>query len=710
MTRFPWQLYHYTFNSRVLYHLRIFFALFGSVAIAWLSGQIIWTIPLILGVVAAALADLDDHLTGRLCNLIITLLCFCIASVSVEWLFPYPWWFIIGLAFSSWGFILLGALGQRYATVAFGALLIAVYTMLGINLFSEWYQQPLLLLAGTLWYNLLTLCGHLLFPVRPLQENLSHSLKKMAHYLDTKATLFDPDADDNDDSALIEVAMANSQLAHALNQTKISIQSRLYGRTGLQETHRTLHYYLAVRDIHERASSSHVRYQQLRSDSRYTDILFRFQRILSMQATACRQWAKNLLMREYYQHNPRFERTFAHLQDALTRLTISSEKCNEIKALEYLFNNLKAIDVQLATLASQQGVEQTLTEESILSSDDQLTGWQDIRLRISRHLSPQSALFRHAVRMSLVLCLGYAFIQITGLRHGYWILLTSLFVCQPNYNATRHRLALRIFGTLAGIAIGLPLLWLIPSIEGQLLLIVISGVLFFAFRTVQYAHATLFITLLVLFCFNILGEGFDVALPRVIDTLLGCLIAWAAVSWIWPDWKFCHLPSVLNNTLNVNYRYLCAIQTQYHEGRDTHLDYRIARRDAHNGNGDLASITADMAADKHVSPEQRDTAFSLLVLNHSFLSYISTLGAHREKSTCSEVLLVLDDTVCYVKNLLLQDANTEDMASLSEGIRARITATSPECHGKEPLILQQLELLVALVPKITAFRQRLHEQ
>ncbi|VTN15438.1 Inner membrane protein yccS [Raoultella terrigena] len=109
--------------------------------------------------------------------------------------------------------------------------------------------------------------------------------------------------------------------------------------------------------------------------------------------------------------------------------------------------------------------------------------------------------------MSLVLCAGYAFIQLTGLNHGYWILLTSLFVCQPNYNATRHRLALRIIGTLVGVAIGLPILLLVPSVEGQLLLIVLTGVLFFAFRNVQYAHATMFITLLVLLCFNLLGEG-----------------------------------------------------------------------------------------------------------------------------------------------------------------------------------------------------------
>lgn len=203
-----------------------------------------------------------------------------------------------------------------------------------------------------------------------------------------------------------------------------------------------------------------------------------------------------------------------------------------------------------------------------LLADDRLGGLSDIWLRLQRNMSPESALFRHAVRMSLVLCAGYAFIQFTGLQHGYWILLTSLFVCQPNYNATRHRLALRIIGTLVGVAIGLPVLLLVPSVEGQLLLIVLTGVLFFAFRNVQYAHATMFITLLVLLCFNLLGEGFEVALPRIIDTLIGCAIAWAAVSFIWPDWKFRNLPRVLDRAMNANCRYLDAILEQYHQGRD----------------------------------------------------------------------------------------------------------------------------------------------
>ncbi|MGC6744122.1 FUSC family protein [Escherichia coli] len=119
----------------------------------------------------------------------------------------------------------------------------------------------------------------------------------------------------------------------------------------------------------------------------------------------------------------------------------------------------------------------------------------DIWLRLSRHFTPESALFRHAIRMSLVLCFGYAIIQITGMHHGYWILLTSLFVCQPNYNATRHRLKLRIIGTLVGIAIGIPVLWFVPSLEGAAGAAGYYRRALFAFRNVQYAHATMFITL-----------------------------------------------------------------------------------------------------------------------------------------------------------------------------------------------------------------------
>ncbi len=700
----------YTLNSAWLYNARIFIALCGSTALPWWLGDVKLTIPLTLGVVAGALADLDDRLAGRLRNLVITLICFFIASASVELLFPWPWLFAIGLMLSTSVFILLGGLGQRYATIAFGALLIAIYTMLGVSLYDQWYQQPVLLLLGAVWYNLLTLSGHLIFPIRPLQDNLARSYEQLAHYLELKSRLFDPDIEGDGQAPLYDLALANGQLVTTLNQTKASLLTRLRGDRGQRGTRRTLHYYFVAQDIHERASSSHIQYADLREKFRYSDVMFRFQRLLSMQSQACHQLSQSILLRTPYQHDPRFERAFTHLDAALDRVQASGTSAEQMKALGFLLNNLRAIDAQLATIESEQALAMPGNDVENQLADDSLHGFSDMWLRLSRNFSPESALFRHAVRMSVVLCIGYAFIQITGLNHGYWILLTSLFVCQPNYNATRHRLALRILGTLVGVAIGLPILYFVPSLEGQLILIVITGVLFFAFRNVQYAHATMFITLLVLLCFNLLGEGFEVALPRIIDTLIGCAIAWAAVSFIWPDWRFRNLPRVLDQAMNANCRYLDAILEQYHQGRDNRLAYRIARRDAYNRDAELASVVSNMSTEPRATAETREVAFRLLCLNHTFTSYISALGAHRERLTSPAILALLDDAVCYVDDALHQRPADEPRVqqALSE-LAQRISHIEPGAESKAPLVLQQIGLLIALLPEICRLQQHVNQ-
>ncbi len=704
-------LRRYTWNSAWLYNVRIFIALCGTTLFPWWIGEVKLTIPLTLGVVAAALTDLDDRLTGRLRNLAITLVCFFIASASVELLFPWPPLFALGLTVSTIGFILLGGLGQRYATIAFGALLIAIYTMLGVTLYDHWYLQPLFLLAGAVWYNLLTLSGHLIFPIRPLQDNLARSYEQLARYLELKSRLFDPDLEDESQAPLYDLALANGQLVATLNQTKVSLLTRLRGDRGQRGTRRTLQYYFVAQDIHERASSSHIQYQTLRDQFRYSDVMFRFQRMLSMQAQACQKLSRAILLREPYQHDAHFERAFMHLDAALDRVRASGASDEQINALGFLLNNLRAIDAQLATIESVQTTAPAGSNTETLLADDRLGGLNDIWLRLRRNMSPESALFRHAVRMSLVLCAGYAFIQFTGLQHGYWILLTSLFVCQPNYNATRHRLALRIIGTLVGVAIGLPVLLLVPSIEGQLVLIVLTGVLFFAFRKVQYAHATMFITLLVLLCFNLLGEGFEVALPRIIDTLIGCAIAWAAVSFIWPDWKFRNLPRVLDRAMNANCRYLDAILEQYHQGRDNRLAYRVARRDAYNRDAELASVVSNLSTEPRADGAQRETAFRLLCLNHTFTSYISALGAHREKLSTPDILALLDDAVCYVDDALHHTPADEHRVQKSlTSLQSRIQHLEPRADSKEPLVLQQIGLLLALLPEICRLQQRVHAQ
>lgn len=246
------------------------------------------------------------------------------------------------------------------------------------------------------------------------------------------------------------------------------------------------------------------------------------------------------------------------------------------------------------------------------------------------------------------------------------------------------------------------MLYFVPSTEGQLVLIVLSGKLFFAFRNSQYAQATLFITLLVMLCFNLLGQSFEVAVPRLFDTLVGCAIAWTAVSFIWPDWR--------SRRLTANCRYLDAILVQYHQGKDNRLDYRVARRDAHNCDAAQASVVSNMSAERRAGGELMEGAFRLLCLSYTFLSYISTLGAHRGLIANPAVLNILNDATCYVDYALHHQSGDAFQARLGEerdNLPARIAQLGTETGAREQLVIQQVGLLLSLLPELTSRRRQI---
>ena len=137
------------------------------------------------------------------------------------------------------------------------------------------------------------------------------------------------------------------------------------------------------------------------------------------------------------------------------------------------------------------------------------------------------------------------------------------------------------------------------------------------------------------------------------------------------------------------------------------MAYRIARRDAHNRDAELASVVSNMSTEPGASAELRDAAFRLLCLNHTFTSYISALGAHREKLTSAEILNLLDDAVCYVDDALHHSpADEERVRKTLTQLVGRIAEVESRPDSKEPLVLQQIGLVVALLPEISRLQHQ----
>ena len=708
----PWfgRLKQATYNTTFMYNVRMLIAFTGTAFVPYLLNFQLATIPLTLGVVAAGISDIDDRFSVRIMNLIYTYIGFFITAASVQLLFPYPAAFAIGLIVSCIGWILLGSLGRRYATIAYGCLVVSVYSMLGVHLFEQWYLQPALLVAGAAWYGLLSTISFLLFPVRKLQDQLSASYHALGSFLFAKSNLFDVDMTPSSyQQSMIDLALENGKLISIFNDMRMALLTRLKGDRGQKDTRRSLQYYFVAQDIHERADSAHIDYQKLAKIFQHSDILFRFQRILTIQGKACQDLANCILTRTRYVHNKRFKHSFENLRLSLEKLHADQVYDQvRINALFALYQNLKSIDAQLQNLETERNIQLINAQQAENQlKDDDLKGWNDMMVRVKQHLTPESVLFRHAVRLSIVLFIGYIFIQLTHIAYGYWILLTALFVCQPNFNATKRRLYLRIVGTLIGIIVGLAIIYFIPSLQGQLVMLVLSGVLFFELRSKQYAQATAFITILALINFNLDGSAFAAGLPRLIDTIIGCALAWFGVSFIWPDWKFRRLPRTIQRSLQAQCKYLAEVVTQYHEGRNNALNYRVVRRAAHNNDAEVASLISTLATEPNIDPTKKAQAFEFLCLSHTFLSYIAALGAHRERIDEPAILSLLDQALDDIQGALLRD-EVPDLSSqnMLQSIRERLSRND-ENDQKSLIILQQLSLILSILTRLSMLKQSL---
>ena len=697
-------------NSIVLYCLQILIVLCGTTLGLhhFGFGQLI--VPVTLGAIATALTDFDDRLSIRLRNLIYVCVLFFTVSTILEFLAPYKFWFIVYLSLSSAALIMMGALGQRYATISFGTILLSIYTMFGLGEYPAWYQQPSYFVLGALWYGLTSILFFVIRPTLPLQEKISTIFQDIAELLQAKARLFDPDNIDNVETLLFELSQKNSQVVSRLNQAKNSLLTRLKASRVNNTSIYWLNLYYFAQDMHEQVTSSYLHYEKIHQNFSRSDLIFRIQKNMQLQALACHDLSQAILDHQSYQPRESASKALDNLESSMRDWVQQHPYNLEVKNLELILNNLKSVHEQFAQLQLNQNIEQPSPQQHqdhLNLLDDDIQGVQDLLLKIKQQLSPQSALFRHAVRLAVIFAVGYAISLLPFAQNGYWILLTSLFVCQITYFATKSRLKLRTIGTLLGVLLGIPILYFVPSIEGQLVLTVICGVLFFYLRQKKYALATVMATLMVLLIFNLKGAGFSIILPRIIDTFIGCAIAWLAVNFIWPDWNFRNIHSNIKKNNQTTFDYFHAVVQQYHQGRELDLKYRSTRRAAHNAQIELSNMISSLSTEPQPNQELIQHAFRYLVYSHSQLSYVSALGHQREKIEDKALLELLDKIEDLLKQSLIEQAAIpqQQVERLLKDIE--ILNQQHQVSAKHPLLLKQMSLLLETLPELIILKNKL---
>lgn len=697
-------------NAILIYCLQICIVLSGTTLGLFYLGYQNLIVPVTLGAIATALTDFDDRLSIRLRNLLYVCVLFFSVSSILDFLHPYKFFFILFLSLSSAVFILLSALGQRYATISFGTILLSIYTMFGLGEYVDWYLQPSYFVLGVLWYGLSAIVFYLIKPTLAVQDNLSQTFEKIAVLLFAKAKLFDPDNTQNVESLLYDLSLKNSDVVLALNKTKTSLLTRLKASRANHKTIYWLNLYFLAQDIHEQASSNYLHYEHIHKNFSRTDLIFRIQKNIRLHAISCQELAQCILHNTTYEPSQERIQALHFLKSSMQDWVKDNPNNMDVKNLQLILTNLENFLDRFKGLSNLQTQQENRYQQHIDNLnllDDDIHDIQDLWLKLKQHLTPQSALFRHAVRIAFVFAVGYSISLLPFAKNGYWILLTSLFVCQMRYFATKSRLKMRILGTLLGVLCGVPILYFVPSIEGQLLLTIIFGVCFFYLSAKKYAMATLMATLMVLLIFNLKGAGYAIILPRIIDTILGCFIAWFAVTTIWPDWDFRNISNTIKKNNRATLDYLDAVVKQYQFGKNNSIEYREARRSAHNAQTELSTIISSLSTEPNPNPELIHNAFRYLVYSHSQLSYISALGSHREQVKDTQVLAFMQWTQHTLASILKKQEYIPEQNIQLKLDEISVLNTQEFLSDNLLLILKQMTLLLEILPELIRLQKTL---
>ncbi|MFF9427495.1 FUSC family protein [Streptomyces sp. NPDC014746] len=156
--------------------------------------------------------------------------------------------------------------------------------------------------------------------------------------------------------------------------------------------------------------------------------------------------------------------------------------------------------------------------------------------RVTRAVLFSEASWRYGLRLALCIGLAQALVSLIAVPRSYWVALTVTFVMKPDFGSVFSRAVLRAAGTAAGLVLAALVLSQVPRGWWDVPVTAVLAALIPAFSAKGYAFQTAAITPVILLLSDALNhQGFDLVLPRLYDSLIGCAIALVAGYLLWPE-------------------------------------------------------------------------------------------------------------------------------------------------------------------------------
>ncbi len=289
---------------------------------------------------------------------------------------------------------------------------------------------------------------------------------------------------------------------------------------------------------------------------------------------------------------------------------------------EQLLQEIRAIRRVMANVQDASKVSLKRQDSS------QFLTLQEYRLNVlTQNLSLDSTIFRHSLRLTIAIVFGYLLGFLFDIQNTYWILLTIIVIMRPSYGLTKERSKDRIIGTLIGAFIAVGIVFITQNLVVYSVLAFISLILAFSLIQQNYKSAAALITISIIFLYSLMNpNAFEVIQYRVIDTIIGALIAVIANYLILPSWEANNLKKILLNALKMNKKYLLVTQALYQDPAMHKLSYNLVRKDAFLAISNLNASFQRLTQDPKSKQKEFELIYETVTLNQTMISAIASIG------------------------------------------------------------------------------------
>lgn len=519
--------------------------------------------------------------------------------------------------------------GNRAASIGTSVLLIMVLSIDDFRPWKEVIYYAFLILAGSIWYTLLSYLVYRLRPYRLVQQTLSDSILEVSSFLRAKAKFYRENTDyEQNYTELLQLQVQVHQKQDEVRE--VLFKTREIVRESTPEGRFLLLVFVDMVDLFEQVMSTYYNYKQLHEQFDVANILPQYEKVIIKLADALDDIS--FALKSF--STPSLSQTLFDdvykLRAEITALETNSDGLYNTLGLIALKNIELNIENILARVKTINGYFNEKEKKNLKKRDIDVekfvtTQRIDVKLLLD-NLTFSSSTFRHSLRVAIVMFIGFVVAKSLDFAHSYWILLTILVISKPGFSLTKERNYQRLIGTVVGAFIGMGVLVYIHDKHSLFVILLFCMIGSYSFQRKNYVVSVVFMTPYILILFDFLGMGsLSIARERIYDTLIGSGIALIASYSLFPNWEHEKLKEAMIDTINANLKYFEEVTLLYFEEKYNLTNYKLARKEVYVTSSNLASLFQRMFSEPKSKQLHIKELHEFTVLNHLLSSYIATL-------------------------------------------------------------------------------------